>query len=307
MCCISDVNDSHPKVCSGIKVIYKVLAVGLSIYLIVAAIKRYQTYDQRPNYTFLVVGNGTNSSNGQNISYYMIRTGANITNCSSNARFRTDVSAIYYLIVGRTNVNFVILIVFWFNLSVAIILILLDIYKVVRLLVKCVPKSNKVFEKSYESSSKAKESSTIWSVVDAIILKLWLLTTITAPTYYVSAFDYSQICLQYQSELDLFAGKFMVIAISFPILGLIGLCCGWSCTSCIKRECTFSCSVRNIIPLIKDPNIGSIQKVCLAYILCQVAYTVVFVFLAGGFLCVLMLLKPFTRGDAIPIVINLFG
>lgn len=304
MCSIRDWIEDHPKLWNGIKIFLKVVAVALSIYLIVAMIKRYQTYDQRGNYQLIVVGNSTNNSNN---SYYMVRTGANVTNCSSSARFTTDISAIYYLVVGRTNVNFVILIVFWFNLAVSAVLMLLDIYKLVVLSVKYIPKCNKILGKTHQSSSETNKSSLILSLIDIIILKLWLMATISAPTYYVSAFDYSQVCLQTQFDAELIAMNFTVVAISFPILGMFGLCCAWGCTSCFKKKCVLSCGVRYIGPLITDNGAGWAQKLCLGYVLCQVASSVIFVFVAGGFLCILLLLKQATRADAIVIVANIFA
>ena len=303
MDCIRDWIKDHPKLWNGIKISLKVVAVALSIYLIVATIRRYQTYDQRGNYQLIVVKNSTNSSDRQNISYYMVRTGANVANCSSSARYTTDISAIYYLVVGRTNVNFVILIVFWFNLIVVVVLMMLDIYKLVVLSVKC----NKILGKIPQSSSETNNSSLILSLIDIIILKLWLMATISAPTYYVSAFDYSQVCLQTQFDAELIAINFTAVAISFPILGMFGLCFAWGCTSCFKKKCVLSCGVRNIGPLITDKGAGWAQKLCLGYVLCQVASSVIFVFVAGGFLCILLLLKQATRADAIVIVANIFA
>jgi hypothetical protein len=73
------------------------------------------------------------------------------------------------------------------------------------------------------------------------------------------------------------------------------------------KKCVSSCGVRNIAPLVTGTEIGCPGKLCLGYILCQIAFSLVFVVVASGFLCILMLLKPITRNDAIVIIANIFG
>ena len=285
---------AHPKVVKSIKTILIALGIGLTIYLIVSNFRRYADYQNRAKFVLVVVGNGSMG----NVSSYMTRENFSITNCPAGSSFPGYIDFTYEIVVARSSGNVLLAVVFWFNLAVILVLTLIDI---VIIAYTWLGKKTEVLEKS----------DIIWLVIDRVLLKIWFLTTISAPTYYISAFDYSQNCLQYHSDNDLTALSLLPMALTFPILGILAVIAQVVSLRFLHGEWKASLSLRETKKGIKQENgtfraLESKRQLCLACCVCQVGISAIYIIVTGLLLVALMLTKQFTRNDAIVIITNLF-
>lgn len=254
----------------------------------------YEKYEQRPNY-YLVTGsvNKSSSSPSDSSTYsYIIRQNATNANCSSDAKFPGDVSIPYYLVVSKPPTLNILVAIFAMNIAVTILLTLVDVGLLVKL---WLPK------KDHDMNKK----KLFCSLVEKFFLKVWQLATIVAPTYYISAIDYSEICLRLTSVFEIAAISMVPIAAALPLAGLLGILLGCARSCCIKRECTCNCRLYDSIPQ-KDacklcccmPAVMFVFYGCLLF---------AFIFTIGFFLCIMMVIKQAARKEGVMIIANLLG
>ena len=290
----------NPKKTKGFRALLRLVSIAITIFLLVSAARHYEAYEKRPSYYLRIDYENTTSPNTTaNVFSYIIRENATVKNCSAASKFPGDASIAYYTVVKKPPTNSLIIAVFVSNVIVVGLLGLFDIYYLVILLIE---KNESEIDKS-----KIDKKKIFWSFLKKLFLKAWQLATIAAPTYYISAFDYSQVCLQFNSA-DVSAIAIMPIALIFPYLGIIGIVLVYISSCCIKRKCDCSSNPYESIRQTTHEKKLLIFCICINCSSCGLYVCVTFflVFGIGFFLCVMIALKQVTRAEGVLIALNLF-
>jgi len=241
------------------------ISLPIGIFILVDDIQSYVEYQNRPNYQLFALNKTNSAANSTSTTYYMVRENATIANCSSKAAFRENITNIYYIIVTKASSNYVYLGIFWFNIAIAIFLLLTDISEFIS---TCCEKSSPTC------------STFLITVFDDMIKNVWLFATLIAPSYYISVFDYTETCLTLSSGADFIAATYVAVAIAFPIIGFIGICCVHGCVCYAESGRICSWQVYNTVKAICKSNTTK-KKLCLLCFTCHMCYTF-FVLLAAG-------------------------
>ena len=188
-----------------LKTVLTVISIGLTIFIYVSSFRRYSIYINRPNYNIQTENRMfiSNTQNTTNLTYYMVRENATYRNCSTKARFEVDIGEVYYMIVSKSSTSSMVLVVFWLNFCFTLFLTLFDIFIAIKLWATEYKLPKKVYK-------------VVLLVVDKLLLKLWLSSTMAPPTYFVGTFDVTKVCLESESVFDTGLMRLVVLGLLLP-------------------------------------------------------------------------------------------
>ena len=295
--------NNHPKVFKILKAILVVISTVLSIFVVQSSIQRYVVYVHRPSYYLHIENRTVNSSSYYyyssqttfNVTYYMVRQNATYRNCSTKAAASVDISYAYYMIVSKTSSSMVFVVVFWLNFVFTLILLIFDIVVTV-----------KFCKNEYEL--KEGGFHIVVLIIDKILLKLWLSSTMAPPTYYASSFDYTKVCVEFASDWDLSLANVAYLTLFFPVIGIVvvATCWGFSCR--VHNECVWNFHLTDAIRwLNKDSGNGkkgTKRRCCFIIVMCYLCPILGFMFIFGLILSISMIIKQATRNEGVVLVIN---
>lgn len=215
-CCCSEIKQSF-FVRKIVPVIAILVNIGLTIFFIVSNAQEYDKYKNRASYVIYHVPNA--SSN-----YYIIRENLNNTaDCSpSKNLFTFDVTTVYENIISKHGTrNTLFVTVFWLSLIVATLLSICDI--ALAIVAHCKEDQNE-----YDDF---KESDPLFlTLLRSIGSQFLQKGSFLFPTYFISVFDYSQLCLPHHTTASLFLLHHTYIDIFISLFSMFYLILwNWAC------------------------------------------------------------------------------
>jgi hypothetical protein len=258
------------------KIIPIIYEVGLVVYLTVSNSLKYSKYARRDTYV-LDIYNG---------SWYMYKQNqTRAAECPHSAAFDYDITSIYTSIVNNRDKYMTILFqsFFWVSCGLAILISIVSVsLKVHRL---------RNSDLSTETS-KNKCGKIFYFVYKQLLRKY----TFVVSTYFISIFDFSQLCLEHHSPASLFSLQYTGITYGTVVLGapliLIDMCL------MIRKsnKCSYQCCWQ------KFKNFNICTKLCL---ICIFPNPVVAVFLFGTYIYIFSLIEMGSRIQSILIGCNM--
>lgn len=231
------------------------------------------------------------------MTYYIVRENATYRNCSDKGKFSSDISTAYYLIVSKSPSSNLFLVVFWFNFACVLFLLMFDVFIAIKLW-------------KHESVKYENGFHFVILIIDKVLLKLWLSSTMAPPTYYASSFDYTKVCLEFESSLDTSLLGLIILTLFFPILGVLLLLCSWGFSCYVHEKCVWECRASDAIRWCKKPpssdrwGTRGLSRICFYGAICYCGFSIAYVFVLALLLCVLMTTRQATRSEGVILIIN---
>lgn len=221
-CCCSEIKQSY-FVKKLIPVIAILVSIGLTIFFIVSNAQNYDKYKNRASYVIYHVSNASSQ-------YYIIREDLNSTvNCTrSKNLFDFDVTTVYANIISKQGTrNTLFVTVFWLSMIVATLLSLCDI--ALAIIAHC--KDQNEYEEFKESKPFC---LTLFRSIGSQFLQKG---SFLFPTYFISIFDYSQLCLPNHTAAALFLLQHTYIDILISLFSMFYLILWtWACWDLDRHE-----------------------------------------------------------------------
>ena len=286
-CCCSEIKHSFV-VRKIIPVIAILVNIGLTIFFIVSNAQNYDKYKNRASYVIYHVSNASSK-------YYIIRENLNSTaDCSSNALFAFDVTTVYENIISKQGTrNTVFVTVFWLSMIMATLLSIGDI--ALAIMAHCKEDQNE-----YDDF---KESDPLFlTLVRSIGSQFLKKGSFLFPTYFISIFDYSQLCLPHHTAASLFLLHHTYIDIFISLFSMFYLILWtWACWDLERHQYSDDIAW---IRLIETLACGStVASVVIFILLCLI---VIMIGIYGVFVWVTSLMEFLLTAKAILLCFNFF-
>ena len=269
-----------------LRIIFVLISTGITLYMVVISMIRYEKYANRPDFRLEIVNNTVT----RKTYFYIVRSSANISQCSSKAQFEENVTSLYEALVRKPDAG-IFHAVFWLNFIVAMIVNAIDLAGLLQPLRTC--------------GESDDERKFYWCIFDRTFLRIMVATMITPPTYYISAFDFSKACLEIRTNADIGAFTYLIaIAIVLPVLGISILTIVWIANCVSRGRLTITFRPSEIYE--KHFKNTRIRKLIFFGCLCYCGYSCLYLIGVGCFFWYLMIIAELTRVQGIMIVIFAF-
>jgi hypothetical protein len=197
--------------------------IGLTVYFIISNAQSYEKYKQRASYVVYHVPNTTSDN-------YITRVNLNDTsNCTSDALFTFDITIVYENIISkRGGQNIIFVTVYWLSTVVAALLSLFDI--VLAITSQCIQ-----HQSDYEHLEE--NHHIVYKLISSIGSQFLQKGAFLFPTYFISIFDYTQLCLPHHTKESLFILHHTDIGIAISLCGMVYLVLWtWACWDARRHQ-----------------------------------------------------------------------